>query len=62
MLKLYFGGVADKGIALKNIRYFEEQVKRDLAVLRVYQENLEKGGGSEGSCLLSDGHLRDRYI
>ena len=42
MLKLYFGGVADKGTALKNIRYFEEQVKRDLAVLKVYQENLEK--------------------
>ena len=42
MLKLYFGGAADKDIALKNIRYFEEQVKRDLAVLRVYQENLEK--------------------
>ena len=42
MLKLYFGGAQDKGTTLKNIRYFEEQVKSDLAVLRVYQENLEK--------------------
>ena len=42
MLKLYFGGAEDKGTTLKNICCFEEQVKRDLAVLRVYQENLEK--------------------
>ena len=42
MLKLYFGGAEDKDTALKNIRYFEEQVKRDLVVLRVYQENLKK--------------------
>ena len=42
MLKLYFGGAEDKGTALRNICYFEEQVKRDLSVLRVFQENLEK--------------------
>ena len=42
MLKLYFSGAEDKGTALKNICYFEEQVKRDLVVLRVYKENLEK--------------------
>ncbi len=42
MLKLYFGGAEDKEVALKNIRCFEEEVKRNLAVLRVYQENLEK--------------------
>ena len=42
MLKLYFGGAEDKSVALKNIVHFEEQVKKDLAVLQVYQENLEK--------------------
>jgi len=42
MLKLYFGGAEDKEVALKNIRCFEEEVKRNLAILRVYQENLEK--------------------
>ncbi len=42
LLKLYFGGAGDNDTALKNIRYFEEQVKRDLAVLRIYKENLEK--------------------
>ncbi len=42
LLKLYFGGAEDKDAALKNIRCFEEQVKKDLAVLTVYKENLEK--------------------
>ncbi len=42
ILKLYFGGAEDKDTALKNIVWFEEQVKKDLAVLRIYQENLEK--------------------
>ena len=42
LLKLYFGGAEGKDAALKNIRHFEEQVKRDLAVLTVYKENLEK--------------------
>lgn len=42
LLKLYFGGAEDKGAAIKNICYFEEQVKSDLAVLKVYKENLEK--------------------
>lgn len=42
LLKLYFGGAEDKDTALRNIRCFEKQVKKDLAVLRVYKENLEK--------------------
>lgn len=42
LLKLYFGGAQDKDAALRNIGYFEEQVKEDLAVLRIYKENLEK--------------------
>ncbi len=31
-----------KKVTLRNISHFEEQVKRDLAVLQVYRENLEK--------------------
>ena len=42
LLKLYFGGAEDKDAALKNIGFFEEQVKADLAVLQAYKENLEK--------------------
>jgi len=42
LLKLYFGGAGCRDTALKNIMFFEEQVKKDLAVLKVYKENLEK--------------------
>lgn len=42
LLKLYFGGAQNKDTSLKNIRHFEEQVRSDLAVLKVYKENLEK--------------------
>ena len=42
LLKLYFGGAAGRDITLRNIQCFEEQIKRELAVLRLYQENLEK--------------------
>lgn len=42
LLKLYFGGAEGKDTALGNIRCFEEQVRKDLAVLKVYKENLEK--------------------
>ncbi len=42
LLKLYFGGAADRSIALRNIEIFEEDVKRNLAVLNMYKDNLEK--------------------
>ena len=42
LLKLYFGGASDRNIAIGNIRIFEEDVKRNLAVLYMYKENLEK--------------------
>ena len=41
-LKLYFGGAADRSITLRNIQIFEEDVKRNLAVLNMYKDNLEK--------------------
>ena len=42
LLKLYFGGAAGQEITLENIRHFEEQVKKDLAVLQFYKANLEQ--------------------
>ena len=42
LLKLYFGGAEGKEVTLRNIQHFEEQVKKDLSVLKIYKENLEK--------------------
>ena len=42
LLKIHFGGSADKKITLKNIEVFEEQVKQNLSLLYMYKENLEK--------------------
>ena len=42
LLKLYFGGATDRSVTIRNIQIFEEDVKRNLAVLNMYKENLEK--------------------
>ena len=42
LLKLYFGGAAGREISVRNIESFEEDVKRSLALLYMYKENLEK--------------------
>ena len=42
LLKLYFGGVESKDVTIHNIEVFEEQARKDLAVLKTYKENLEK--------------------
>ena len=42
LLKLYFGGAVDRKVSIRNIQLFEEDVKRNLAVLNMYKENLEK--------------------
>ena len=42
LLKLYFGGVESKDVTIRNIEVFEEQARKDLAVLQTYKENLEK--------------------
>jgi hypothetical protein len=42
LFKLYFGGAADRSITIRNIEIFEEDIKRNLAVLNMYKENLEK--------------------
>ena len=42
LLKLYFGGGVDRSVTIRNIEIFEEDVKRNLAVLNMFKENLEK--------------------
>ena len=42
LLKLHFGGVADREVAIANIEKFEAQITESLAVLKVYRDNLEK--------------------
>jgi DNA-binding PadR family transcriptional regulator len=42
LLKLHFGGAVDRSVTIRNIEIFEEDVKRNLAVLNMYKENLEK--------------------
>ncbi len=47
LLKLYFGGAADRSITIRNIQIFEEDVRHNLAVLNMYKENLEKAMDEE---------------
>ena len=42
LLKLYFGGAADRKVAIANIEKFEAKINESLMVLKVYQNNLEK--------------------
>jgi len=42
LLKMYFGGTEDRSVTIRNIEIFEEQVKGNLEILRLYKENLEK--------------------
>ena len=42
LLKMYFGGSEDRSVTLRNIEIFEEQVKGNLELLKIYKENLEK--------------------
>ena len=42
LLKIYFGGGEDRSVTLRNIEVFENQVKEELQILKIYKENLEK--------------------
>jgi len=42
MLKLFFGGAADRKTAIRNIEVFEKQIREELSILYVYKSNLEK--------------------
>ena len=39
---MYFGGAEDRSVTIRNIEIFENQIKENLEVLRIYKENLEK--------------------
>ena len=42
ILKLYFGGIEDRSVTVRNIEIFERQVREDLEVLKFYKQNLEQ--------------------
>ena len=41
LLKLFFGGVQDKKVSVRNIEVFEEQVRYDLELLKEYAKTLK---------------------
>jgi len=47
LLKLFFGGAESREVSLHNIEVFEEQLHRDLKVLKTYRENLDKASDAE---------------
>lgn len=40
LLKLFFGGVADKETSVRNIECFENEISQELQLLKLYQKNL----------------------
>lgn len=42
LLKLYFGGAEERAVTLRNIDLFEDKIKCDLQLLKVYKAELEK--------------------
>ena len=42
LLKLFFGGAEDKKVSIHNIEVFEEQVRKDLEMLKGYAGSLEQ--------------------
>ena len=46
LLKLYFGGVEASETTVHNIEIFEERIKEELEVLKMYEKNLKKEKGN----------------
>lgn len=42
LLKLFFGGIAEKQVTIRNIELFRENIEEELELLKFYQENLSK--------------------
>ena len=42
LVKLFFGGSAEKEVSISNIEMFESKVREDLSTLKFFQDNLEK--------------------
>lgn len=51
LLKLFFGGAESREVSLRNIEIFEEQIRRDLKVLKSYCENLKTNMDDEDHVL-----------
>ena len=47
LLKVFFGGFADREITIDNIRSFEEEIRSDLSLLKTYRKNLKDLTGDE---------------
>lgn len=47
LLKLFFSGADSREVSLRNIEVFEEQIKKDLKLLKTYSETLEKAPDTE---------------
>lgn len=42
LLKLFFGGVENKEVSIRNIEQFEQEIQQEFKLLKMYQENLSK--------------------
>lgn len=42
LLKIFFGGIADNAVSIATIDAFEQEITRDLAVLKVSKANLAR--------------------
>ena len=47
LLKLFFGGLESAEVSVHNIEVFEKQIQKDLKLLKVYYEALEKSLGDK---------------
>lgn len=47
ILKLFFGGAESRDTSIRNIEVFEEQIQKDLKLLKTYSEALKKASGEE---------------
>jgi len=42
LLKIFFGGVVDNSVSLSTVVEFEKDIAEELAILKIYKENLSK--------------------
>lgn len=42
LLKLFFGGVVENAVSMNTITAFEQEIEKELSILKIYQENLSK--------------------
>lgn len=42
LLKLFFGGIEDREVSIRNIEQFEQEIQQELQLFRLYQKSLSK--------------------